>query len=122
MRPADYVPHLLVCLAMAALAALVVLLCRTMLLRLQPAPLATVDITAVVKEHQARLAASVARAASDEDRQRLRRQSAAYGPALEQAIAVLHKECRCVLVLREAIVAGDVPDHTPRLVALLDPQ
>jgi hypothetical protein len=120
MRLADSLPYLLVCLAMAALAALTAVICWYMLPRLLPPPLATVDITALVKQHHARLAAVVAQADSDDERQRYRRQTAAYGPALERAIAALRRECGCTLVLREAIVAGDVPDLTPRLVALVD--
>lgn len=120
MRLASYLPHLLVCLALAAAVTLMALLCRYMLLRMQPPPLATVDITAIVKQHHDRLATNVAHAASDNDRHRIQRQTAAYGPALEQAIAALRQECGCILVLREAIVAGDVPDLTPRLVALVD--
>ncbi|MBB3221710.1 TrbI F-type domain-containing protein [Pseudoduganella umbonata] len=120
MRLVNCLPHLLVILATAALAALTAMICRTMLPGLLPPPLATVDITAIVRQHHVRLAAGMAQAASNDDRQRFRRQSAAYGPALEQAIAALRQECGCILVLREAIVAGDVPDLTARLVALVD--
>lgn len=107
---------------MLVIASAITVLARLALPRLLPPPLAVVDVTATVRQQQERAATHIARARSADERQQHLRHAASFGTALEKAIATLRSECRCTLVLREAIVAGDVPDLTPRLAALLEPR
>lgn len=93
---------------------------RVLVARMLPPPLATIDVSATLKQQQERTALAIASATSPDDRQRQVRRAEAFGIALDRAIAALRQECGCVLVLREAIVAGDVPDLTPRLNALIE--
>ena len=92
---------------------------RILVDRMLPPPLATIDVTATLRQQQQRTALAIAGASSPEERQRQVRRAELFGNALDHAITALRQECGCVLVLREAIVAGDVPDLTPRLNALI---
>ena len=105
---------------MLVIATLMALTARLALRRVMPPAVATVDVTATLKAHQQRSAMRIAQARSDDERQRALRQAGAFGARLEHAVGQLGAECRCVLLVREAVVAGEVPDMSARLAALIN--
>ena len=81
---------------------------------------AVVDLAAVVRTNQQ---ASVALLASGTADQRARDAALAsaqgFGKRLDAEVVALSKECGCVLLMREAVVAGEVEDLTPTLLTRL---
>ncbi len=107
-------------LGMLIVGGLAALGARHVLQRMLPPTLATIELTRALRQHQEHFAGRIAHATSEAERQSALRGAAALGPRFEQAIAGLRAECGCVLLLREAVVAGEVPDLTARLAALVD--
>ena len=81
---------------------------------------AVVDLAAVIRNNQQ---AAVALLASGTTDQRTRDAALAsaqgFGKRLDAEVVALSKECGCVLLMREAVVAGEVEDLTPALLSRL---
>lgn len=84
------------------------------------AKFAVVDLAAVVRTNQQ---AAVALLSSGTADQRTRDAALAsaqgFGKRLDAEVVALSKECGCVLLMREAVVAGEVEDLTPTLLSRL---
>jgi hypothetical protein len=81
---------------------------------------AVVDLATVVRKNQE---AAVSLLASGNADQRTRDAALAaaqgFGKRLDAEVVELSRECGCVLLMREAVVAGEVEDLTPALLARL---
>lgn len=108
------------CAACALVAFGVALLGPRLLERGGRTPFALVDLAAVVRRQQE---ASVALLADGSADQRARSAALAsaqeFGKRLDQELVALSKECGCVLLMREAVVSGQLDDLTPVLLARL---
>lgn len=109
----------------------IVLACTTGLLAFQlgrhistrkfTANFAIVDLTDVVRKHQQLSITTISAGSADEDsRTRAISEAQAFGKQLDAAIIHLSGECQCVLLVREAVVAGQLDDLTPALKAKLE--
>ncbi|TWI69293.1 type F conjugative transfer system protein TrbI [Pseudoduganella lurida] len=114
--------------AVAALlvgAALTVVILIVELAHVPPKPprIAQVDLTRILREYQHDTAAMLARLPNDGDTTaRALARTAAFGQRLDEAARRLSTQCGCVLLMREAVVAGQMPDLTPRLIELMSQQ
>ena len=108
------------CTACALLAFGVALLGPRLLERGGRTQFALVDLVAVVRRQQE---ASVALLADGSADQRARSAALAsaqeFGKRLDREVIALSKECGCVLLMREAVVSGQLDDLTPVLLARL---
>lgn len=81
---------------------------------------AVIDLASVVRKNQE---AAVSLLASGNADQRTRDAALAaaqdFGKRLDAEVVALSRECGCVLLMREAVVAGEVEDLTPALLARL---
>lgn len=84
---------------------------------------AVVDLASVVRKNQE---AAVQLLASGTADQRTRDAALAaargFGKRLDAEVVELSRECGCVLLMREAVVAGEVEDLTPTLLSRLTKQ
>lgn len=82
---------------------------------------AVVDLASVVRKNQE---AAVSLLASGTADQRTRDATLAaaqgFGKRLDAEVVELSRECGCVLLMREAVVAGEVEDLTPALLSRLN--
>lgn len=78
---------------------------------------AVVDLASVVRKNQEAAVSLLASGAAD---QRTRDAALAaaqgFGKRLDVEVIELSRECGCVLLMREAVVAGEVEDLTPTLL------
>ena len=84
---------------------------------------AVVDLATVVRKNQEASVALLANGAAD----RAARDSAlasaqGFGKRLDAAVVSVSKECGCLLLMREAVIAGDIEDLTPALMSQLSKQ
>ncbi len=81
---------------------------------------AVVDLATVIRKNQDSAVALLAGGMAD---QRARDAAVAsaqgFGKRLDAAVIELSHDCRCVLLVREAVVAGEVEDLTPALLSRL---
>lgn len=81
---------------------------------------AVVDLASVVRKNQEAAVGLLASGGSD---QRVRDAAMAsaqgFGKRLDAEVIELSRECGCVLLMREAVVAGEVEDLTPALLSRL---
>lgn len=78
---------------------------------------AVVDLAAIVRTNQQKAVAQMIEKGPDQaSRAAAMSQAKAFGQRLDQEVRDLSAECGCVLLMREAVVAGDVQDLTPELV------
>jgi hypothetical protein len=82
-----------------------------------------IDLTSIVQKQQERSVRLIA----DPDVDVTAKKSAIatatdFGKRINEEVLALSKECGCVLLMREAVVAGQVEDLTPRLLARLGAQ
>lgn len=81
---------------------------------------ASVDIGAAVQRREAEFSALLAKPnAGDREREAAYRLVQTIGPEIEKAIGILQRECKCVILVKSAVVAGPAQDLTPRLLQLL---
>ncbi len=84
---------------------------------------AVVDLATVVRKNQEASVALLAGGGADQGTRDTALASAqSFGKRLDAAVIALSKECACVLLMREAVVAGEVDDMTPALMAQLAKQ
>lgn len=89
----------------------------------QPARFGVVDLASVVRKNQEAAVSLLANASADQAaRDAALAGAQSFGKRLDAAVVALSKECGCVLLMREAVVAGDVEDMTPALVSQLTKQ
>ncbi len=87
----------------------------------RPPAFAVVDLTGLVRKQQERAIRAMADPLADEATKRAALASAGeFGKRADAAVVALSQECACVLLVREAVVSGQVEDLTPRLAARLD--
>ncbi len=116
-------PRLVVslCIASAAIAFLVAIAGTRYIDKGGRARFAVVDIAGLVAKHQERAVRMLADPASDEATKKAAIASAGeFGKRVNAEVLALSQECGCVLLMREAVVAGQLEDLTPRLVARLN--
>lgn len=84
---------------------------------------AVVDLASVVRKNQEAAVALLASGAADQRARDAALASAqGFGKRLDSEVVALSKECGCVLLMREAVVAGEVEDLTPALLSRLAKQ
>jgi len=84
---------------------------------------AVVDLATVVRKNQEAAVSLLANSAADPAaRDAALAGAQSFGKRLDAAVVSLSKECGCVLLMREAVVAGDVEDMTPALLVQLSKQ
>jgi hypothetical protein len=82
-----------------------------------------VDLTSIVQKQQERGVRLLADPDGDVTAKKNAMTAATdFGKRINEEVLALSKECGCVLLMREAIVAGQVDDLTPRLMARLNGQ
>ena len=82
---------------------------------------AVVDVASVVRAHQQKAVALLAaKGAEQSARTAVLAQTHDFGQQLDHRVRELSDECGCVLLMREAVVAGDLEDLTPALISRLD--
>jgi len=81
----------------------------------RPSALAVVDLASLLRAHQA----TSARLLFETPGQLPSAAAAgtAYVQALDAAVKATSRECRCTLLVREAVVAGELPDLTATVAA-----
>jgi len=80
--------------------------------RPEPPRLATLDVAALFSERQAELTKLVA-AGGEAATENAMAQAQAFGKRLEAEVRALPGECRCIVLVRGAVVAGgELPDYT----------
>lgn len=84
---------------------------------------AVVDLSAVVRKNQEATVTLLASGGADQRARDAALASArGFGKRLDAEVVALSKECGCVLIMREAVVAGEVEDLTPALLSRLTKQ
>lgn len=112
----------LVCIAGMVAVVAASLLVQHAIVRPNPR-IAVVDLAQVVRKHQERAVAMLADASADPtSRQAAHASASEFGKRLDREVVALSQECGCVLLMREAVVSGDVEDLTPSLLARLAKQ
>lgn len=109
-----------VCATAAALVAVALALAPPLHNRSGPARIAVIDLAAVVRANQQQTVALLA----DQGTNPAARTSALartrdFGQQLDREVRALSAECDCVLLMREAVVAGELEDLTPALMTRL---
>lgn len=81
-----------------------------------------VDVSAVYRTKETEFASLVTASRSEEDRQRAQDLATSFARRLPQALGELPAECRCLVVIKEAIAgpSAHTVDLTPRLIAKLE--
>jgi hypothetical protein len=107
--------------SVCVLATLATTLIGTRLMARAPQPkFAVVDLAAVVRKHQEKAVALLADGAADQTLKRTALSSASeFGRRLDREVVDMSKECGCVLLMREAVVSGQIEDLTPQLLVRL---
>lgn len=78
---------------------------------------AVVDLASVVRKNQEAAVALLASGSADRaSRDAALASAEGFGKRLNAEVVELSRECGCILLMREAIVAGDVEDLTPVLL------
>jgi hypothetical protein len=86
-------------------------------------PFAVVDLTSVIRKQQERAMRLLADPASDEAAKKAAIAAAGeFGKRANAEVIALSQECGCVVLMREAVVSGQIEDLTPRLLARLNVQ
>lgn len=81
---------------------------------------AVVDLASVVRTNQQKAVALLADKGADQvSRTAAMTQARDFGQQLDHEVRELSAECGCVLLMREAVVAGDLEDLTPALMSRL---
>jgi hypothetical protein len=84
------------------------------------AKIAVVDLASVVRKNQEAAVSQLANGAADQlTRDAAFASAQGFGKRLDAEVIELSRECRCILLMREAVVAGDVEDLTPALLSRL---
>lgn len=84
---------------------------------------ATVDLASVVRKRQESSVALLADASNDRRARDAALASAReFGERLDRELAEMSGECGCVLLMREAVVSGQLDDLTPALLSRLSIQ
>lgn len=87
------------------------------------AKFAVVDLASVVRMNQEAAVALLASGAADQrSRDAALASAQGFGKRLDAAVVDLSRDCGCVLLMREAVVAGAVDDLTPALLSRLAKQ
>lgn len=81
-----------------------------------------VDVSEVYRAKEAEFASLVTASRTEEDRQRAQDLATSFARRLPQALGELPAECRCLVVIKEAIAgpSAHTVDLTPRLKAKLE--
>lgn len=107
--------------AVAILLASVLALVGPQLLAGQPQRFAVIDLSGIVRKHQMASVALLADSSTDQQARRSALSSAReFGQRLDREVIALSKECGCVLLMREAVVAGQLDDYTQALLSRLE--
>lgn len=111
------------CLTSAVIVTVVFVASARLTQRPAQARFAVVDLAAIVRANQAKSVATLA----DKDADPAAKTAALartrdFGKRLDQEVGVLSTECACVLLMREAVVAGQLEDLTPALLSRLSRQ
>lgn len=81
---------------------------------------AVVDLASVVRKNQEAAVSLLASGTADQRTRDAALVSAqGFGKRLDAEVVELSRECGCVLLMREAVVAGEVEDLTPALLSRL---
>lgn len=81
---------------------------------------AVVDLASVVRASQQKAVTLLADKGADQaSRAAALAQARDFGQQLDHEVRELSAECGCVLLMREAVVAGDLEDLTPALMSRL---
>lgn len=111
----------MLCLASATLAFLVALLAPRVISGPQAARYAVVDLSGVVARVQEENVRTMTSASTGDAAKKLAMErAAAFGSQANAAVVKLSQECDCVILMREAVIAGAVEDLTPLLLAKLN--
>lgn len=109
------------CLASATLAALVALMVSRLAGGSQAMRYAVVDLTGVVAKVQEENVRTITSATTGETaKKQAMERAAAFGSQANAAVLKLSQECDCVILMREAVIAGALEDLTPLLLAKLN--
>lgn len=110
----------LLCAASALVAFAVAMVGPRLMERSATPRFAVVDLAAVVRQQQQTSVALLADGSADR-RARSAALAAAqqFGKHLDQEVVALSRECGCVLLMREAVVSGQLVDMTPALLSRL---
>lgn len=82
--------------------------------------LVSVDLTSLIASNQQQTVKEIVSSETDPAKRKAAQASAeAFGRRVNAAVADLARECGCIVLMREAIVAGDLEDLTPALAARL---
>lgn len=81
---------------------------------------AVLDLASLVRVNQQKSVALLADKGADQSsRAAVLSQARDFGKQLDHEVRELSAECGCVLLMREAVVAGDLEDLTPALMSRL---
>ncbi len=82
----------------------------------------TVDIAALIKAKEAQFTDLLSRSnVTDADREAAYKLVSNIGPQIERAVTAVQKQCKCILIVRSAVLAGDnVHDYTKVIMGHLD--
>lgn len=85
--------------------------------------LATVDLVGIVSKQQEATLQALNSAGADEDKRRAALKAAeAFGAKVNEHARSLAADCKCVLVVKQAVVAGEAEDLTALLVRRMTAQ
>ena len=88
--------------------------------RSNQARFATVDLTGIVAKHQEKAVRALASDEADAASKRTALEEASmFGKKLDETLIATATECRCVLLVKESVVASNLPDLTAVLMAKL---
>ncbi|MDP2369166.1 TrbI F-type domain-containing protein [Rhodoferax sp.] len=111
----------MLCLVAATLAFLIALLVPRLTNGPRAARYAVVDLTGVVARVQEENVRTITSASTGEAaKKQAMERAAAFGNQVNAAVVNLSQECDCVILMREAVIAGAVEDLTPLLLAKLN--
>lgn len=109
---------ILLCLASAALALFVALVGPKLLNRASKQRFVTVDLSGLIARQQEQAVKQIAAGDGDESKRKAALAAAeAFGKRVNAEAHALSRECGCILLMREAVVAGEVEDLTAVLAA-----
>lgn len=112
---------LFVSVASALIAFLVAFYGPKILSREQPPQrFAYVDLTTVVSKKQEQSVRALADPnATDDTKKKALKEAQEFGARVDKALLELAGQCQCTLLMKEAVVSGQLEDMTQRLSALL---
>jgi hypothetical protein len=106
------------CLLSAAVPLAIVIGGPRLMARTPKQRLASVDLTAIIANSQQQAVKDILGSETDPAKRKAAQASAeAFGRRMNAAVAELARDCGCVLLMREAIVAGEVEDLTAVLAS-----